>query len=72
MNMTDKGRAVMRWLYGIVVVAALAGWFIDKDPAELGPLIMWLTAAIGAGEASNIGKRATFKKEAVDAEAHTQ
>ena len=33
-----------------------------------GTVIAWCTAAAAAGEASNVGKRATYKREAVDAE----
>lgn len=65
MNQTAKLRWIFSILWVVAVSAALAGWaFFDKDPAQLAPVIGWITAAVATGEASNIGKRATFKPEA--------
>lgn len=49
----------------------MVGWFLDKDPSQLGPVMAWVTGAVAAGEAANIGKRATFKKEAHDVHTET-
>jgi len=62
MNMTDKGRFVVRVLLILTVLCGLAGFFLDKDPAKLEPIIIWLVVALGAGEAANVGKRATTLK----------
>lgn len=67
MSTTKKLRLAFGILLFGVSIAAVVGWFMDKDPQQLGPVVMWISAAIAAGEASNIGKRATFKKEAHDA-----
>lgn len=64
MNLTAKLRKVFVCVYVLVVVAAVVGWFLDKDPARLAPVIGWVVAAVGFGEASNVGKRATFKENA--------
>ena len=65
MSHTTKLRWVFSTLWVVAVLAAVAGWaFLDKDPAQLAPVIGWITAAVAAGEASNVGKRATFKPEA--------
>lgn len=65
MSVTTKLRCVFTILWVVAVLAALAGWaFLDKDPAQLAPVIGWITAAVATGEASNVGKRATFKSEA--------
>ena len=64
MSVTNRLRAIFTILLVLTVCAAVVGWFIDKDPADLGPVIMWITGAVIGGEASNVGKRATFNKEA--------
>lgn len=65
MSHTTKLRWVFSTLWVVAVLTALAGWaFLGKDPAQLAPVIGWITAAVAAGEASNIGKRASWKKEA--------
>ena len=63
---TTKIRVWNVGLFTIAVLASLAGWFFGKDPGDLSVLVGTLLTAIGIGEASNIGKRATFKKEAVE------
>lgn len=65
-DLTSKVRKVAWALWVLAIVAALVGWFLDKDPSKLAPVIAWVTAACAAGEASNVGKRATWKKEAHD------
>ncbi len=66
MSITSRLRVVFTCLFIGLVISATVGWFLDKDPAKLAPVIAWVTGAIVAGEASNVGKRATFKKEAID------
>lgn len=63
MNLTDKWRVVARVLFVIVVLAAVLGWFFDKDPAKLSGVIGWLTAAVATGEAAHLGKRATYRSD---------
>jgi len=46
-----------------VVCGALLGWFTGRDPNSLLGILGAVVAAMGVGEASNIGKRATTKKE---------
>lgn len=53
-------------------VGAIVGWMLGKDPGQLVGLVTVLGVSQGALEAGNIGKRATFKKEAVDALRSTQ
>lgn len=66
MNITAKLRVVFSCLLVSVVLAATVGWFLGKDPGDLGPVIAWVAAAVATGEASNVGKRMSWKKEAVD------
>jgi hypothetical protein len=68
MSTTDRGRSAFVALFCVVTLAAVVGWFLDKDPGQLAGVLLWVSAAIGLGEASNIGKRATWKSEAVEAE----
>ena len=68
MNTTAKLRVVFALLLAGVTITATVGWLLGKDPAQLGPVIAWVTAAVAAGEASNVGKRATFKQEATRVE----
>lgn len=64
MNHTRKLRTVFSLLLAGVVVAAVVGWFMDKDPAKLTGVLGVVVTAVAVGEGSNIGKRATFKPEA--------
>ena len=68
MSVTTRLRVVFSSLLVGVVLAAVVGWFLGKDPSQLGPVMAWIAAAVAAGEAANVGKRATFKKEACDVE----
>lgn len=63
---TDKIRVWNVGLFTIAVLVTLAGWMLGRDPAQLAFLLGSLATAIGIGEASAVGKRATFKKEAVE------
>lgn len=62
---TDKIRLWNVGLFTVAIVVALGGWLLGKDPGQLGIIIPTLATAIGIGEASAVGKRATFKKEAL-------
>ena len=64
MSVTNRLRIVFSCIWVLTVIAVVVGWWFGKDPAQLAPVIGWLTAAVAAGEASNVGKRATFKQEA--------
>lgn len=69
MSTTDKGRWLFRILFVVVVLVALAGWvFYGRDPSQLNMIMGWITGLNVAGEGANIGKRWTFKKDAVDVE----
>lgn len=68
MNWTTCFRITYAGLFVGSVVVALVGWFMDKDVSALDGVLMWTAAAVGIGEGSNVGKRATYKREAVDAE----
>jgi len=45
------------------VGVALGGWLGGKDPNSLLGILGAVVAAMGVGEASNVGKRATTKSE---------
>ena len=63
MSTTDRFRATGWTLLSLTVCAALYGWlFRDLDPTALG----WIVAVPAIGEGSNVGKRATYKREAVE------
>lgn len=68
MSGTDRVRVTMVALFALTVLAALLGWLLGRDVSVLEPVLMWAAAGVGAGEASNVGKRATFRREATDAE----
>ena len=67
MSYTTKFRVLFAALFTVSVIVALVGWMLDKDPTQLTGLIGMCVGAIGFGEASNVGKRATFKVEAMEA-----
>ncbi len=68
-NWTTRYRTLFVTLFAIAILVALGGWlFFDRDPQKLDAVIMWLTATVGIGEASNVGKRATWKAEAAAVE----
>ena len=64
-DLTSKLRTLYAILFAITVLIGLAGWIVGRDPSQLLALMGPLTAALGIGEASNIGKRATFKSDAL-------
>jgi hypothetical protein len=66
MSWTTRFRLLFVALFALSVIIACGGWLLcGRSPAELAPVFQWLATAIGIGEASNVGKRATFKPEAV-------
>lgn len=64
MSQTAKLRTVFSLLLAGVVVAAVVGWFMDKDPTKLTGVLGVVVTAVAVGEGSNIGKRATYNTEA--------
>ncbi|KKL19129.1 hypothetical protein LCGC14_2468560 [marine sediment metagenome] len=46
-----------------VVLGALIGWYTGRDPNALLGILGAVVAAMGVGEASNVGRRATTKTE---------
>lgn len=69
MSTTDRYRALGWTLWTVTVLAALIGWIgWDRDPSALAPVVGWITAGPLIGELSAVGKRATFKREAVEAD----
>jgi hypothetical protein len=63
MSRTDWFRVVVKVLFALVIVAAVAGWWADKDPSKLSPVIAWCTGALAIGEGANLGKRMTYNKD---------
>jgi hypothetical protein len=68
-NFTKIVRKVALAMFVVTVLGGLAGWVLGRDPSVLTGLMGFVTTALFVGEASNIGKRATFKPEAVVPEA---
>ena len=65
MTQTQKQRRGLLIIFAVTVLALLYGWlFRGLDPSQLTALISAEVLGLGIGEASNIGKRATFKPEA--------
>lgn len=65
--MNKKLRVWNMVLLTIALLGVLAGWLMGHDPSQLTGLIGTLGISQVGLEAGNVGKRATFKKEAVDA-----
>lgn len=68
LNTTDKIRVTFITLFVVTVACALSGWWFGKDVDALGGILMWLALGSGIGEASNVGKRATFNEKAMEYE----
>jgi hypothetical protein len=58
-SVTDSIRKTARNLFIVEVSAGMIGWLFGKDPALLMPIIYATLGALGVGELSNVGKRAT-------------
>ena len=58
--MTDRLRRAFAALFIGVVATALIGWLLGLDPEAVDSIVAVCAAAVGVGEASNIGKRATY------------
>jgi hypothetical protein len=66
-NFTRTVRLVVLILFVLTVLVALVGWlFTSKDLAQLTSILTIEAVSLGIGEASNVGKRATFKSAAVN------
>lgn len=67
MSVTTKFRVVFLVLFCTAVVTTFVAWIaFQKDPAGVIPLLQILLGAVVTGELANVGKRATYKREAVD------
>ncbi len=66
MSKTDIFRVGSWVLFFALIIAGGLGYFIwDKDPAKLTTLFAFLVPTLAIGEGANVGKRATFKKDAL-------
>ena len=63
MTTTSLVRRAVVVAFLAVVLGALGGWFAGRDPNALLGILGAVVAAMGVGEASNVGKRATTKTE---------
>ena len=63
MTTTSLVRRVVVVAFLAVVFVALGGWLAGRDPGALLGILGVVVAAMGVGEASNVGKRATTKTE---------
>ena len=63
MKLTNVVRIATIVAFLSTVGAAIGGWFAGKDPNGLLGILGAVVAAMGVGEASNVGKRATTKPE---------
>ena len=64
--MTRRLRVLYAVLFTLAVLVTLGGWLAGRDPSSLTGVLGTLAVAVGIGEASNVGKRATFKREACE------
>ncbi len=63
MPTTNLVRRVVVFAFLAVVLGVLIGWFAGRDPNAMLGILGVIVAAMGVGEASNVGKRATTKPE---------
>lgn len=61
--MTDLIRKVALGAFVLLIVMSVIGWIFEHDPAQLMVPAGLVAAALGIGEGSNIGKRATWNPE---------
>ena len=64
---TDRFRVAFVITFVGVIVAAVVGWLLGVNMDGLGGVLTAATAATGVGEASNIGKRATYRVDVMRA-----
>ena len=63
MKLTNVIRITTVVAFAATVLVALIGWLVGRDPNALLGILGAVVAAMGVGEASNVGKRATIKAE---------
>ncbi len=63
MTTTRFVRRAVVYAFLAVVLGILIGWFTGHDPNAMLGILGVIVAALGVGEASNVGKRATTKPE---------
>ena len=63
MKLTNVIRITTVVAFAATVLVALIGWLAGRDPNALLGILGAVVAAMGVGEASNVGKRATTKVE---------
>ena len=63
MKTTNLVRVSVVVAFLAVVLGVLIGWFAGRDPNAMLGILGIIVAAMGVGEASNVGKRATTKPE---------
>lgn len=63
MQLTSAVRITAVVAFAVTVAVALGGWLAGRDPNALLGILGAVVAAMGVGEASNVGKRATTKVE---------
>lgn len=63
MKLTNVIRITTVVAFAATVLVALIGWLVGRDPNALLGVLGAVVAAMGVGEASNVGKRATTKAE---------
>ena len=71
-NRTDVTRRAAMWTFMFTVLAATVGWAFEFDLEMYKPVLTAAVAVLGAGELSNVGKRATAKPEIIEAEARAR
>lgn len=62
-NWTTRFRLWFVLLFSATAIVAIYGWYVGKDPGQLDTVLTWTAAALGIGEAANVGKRATHRSE---------
>ena len=63
MGTTNIVRRAVIVAFLAVVLGVLIGWFTGRDPNAMLGILGVIVAAMGVGEASNVGKRVTTKTE---------
>lgn len=66
MKITNVVRVAVVSTFILGVHTALIGWLLGYDPGDLTGVLGVAVTALGVGEASNVGKRATTNPELMD------